>query len=468
MATHHHEPVVVDEKYTLTSGTRRTLFLTIAIGLVAVVLGFVLMSLSGGHDEHGTAAHGTESATEAVTGGDVPPNLGETAIDPSAEAAPAEHGAHEAAAAHEGGAHHEFHWYDRLWANVWLNNVYFAGLAIIGVFFLTIQYVALAGWSIVLQRIMSAMSAWVPIAGVIMLLAFVFGHHSIFEWTHEDVVAHDEILQGKSGYLNIPFFLIRLVVFFGVWTFMYLRLRKASSEEDLHGTTQYYKRSLRLSAIFLVFFAVSESMAAWDWTMSVQPHWYSTLWGWYNFASWFVAGLSTITLAAILLKEQGYLKAITANHLHDMGKFIFGFSIFWTYLWFAQFLLIYYANIPEETIFFVERMQGFDGQFRGLFFLNLIVNFFFPFLVLMTRDSKRQMIILKVVTCVLIVGHWLDFYLMMMPAVLRQNASFGLVEFGMVAVFAGAFILVFATSLSKLNLLPKHHPMLEESLHHEV
>jgi hypothetical protein len=192
------------------------------------------------------------------------------------------------------------------------------------------------------------------------------------------------------------------------------------------------------------------------------------MFGWYMFASWFVAGLSTITLVIVFLKDAGYLPMVNENHLHDMGKFMFAFSIFWTYVWFSQFLLIYYANIPEETIYFLERLHGYDNKYTGVFFLNIFINFLFPFLVLMTRDAKRQRTFLKVVSCGLLMGHWLDFYNMIMPGTVGENGGFGLIEFGTLLIYISVFILVVTTALAKAPLVARNHPMLEESIHHDI
>ena len=220
------------------------------------------------------------------------------------------------------------------------------------------------------------------------------------------------------------------------------------------------------SAIFLVFFAVSSSIGAWDWVMSIDTHWFSTLFGWYLFSSWFVAGLAAMTLLTILLKEMGYLEVVNVNHIHDMGKYVFAFSIFWTYLWFSQFLLIYYANIPEESVYFVERLHS---ETYGMFFyLNLILNFFLPFFVLMTRDSKRHSIFLKLVCTLVIFGHWMDIFLMVQPGVLGINGGIGFMEIGMLILYASVVGFVVLIGLSKQNLVSKNHPMLEESYHHHI
>jgi hypothetical protein len=256
---------------------------------------------------------------------------------------------------------------------------------------------------------------------------------------------------------------------FGLLWFAFWRaIRSNSLKEDSTPGHGIWHKNHQLSAIFLVIFAVSSSVLAWDWLMSIEPHWYSTLFGWYTFASWHVSGFAVLALTLIFLKEKGLLPYVTMNHLHDVGKFMFGLSIFWAYLWISQYLLIWYANIPDEGIYFIERVRGFDGKYSGLFFINLFINFVFPFLFLMTRDAKRTMIFMKIAASAILIGHWLDFYLMIMPGTVGSNGGFGLIEFGLVATFASAFILVVSRSIASAPLVAKNHPMLEESLHHDI
>jgi hypothetical protein len=192
------------------------------------------------------------------------------------------------------------------------------------------------------------------------------------------------------------------------------------------------------------------------------------MFGWYVFASSWVSALAVLTLAVIYLQEQGYLKMVNENHLHDLGKFLFAFSIFWTYIWFSQFMLQNYSNIPEETIYWYERMEKLGGVYSPLIIMNVIINFAFPFLFLMTRDAKRKPIFLKITAFGILMGHYLDFFVMIMPGTTKENGGFFILEIGTVLLFACAFIYVFATQLAKNNLIARNHPMMEESLHHSI
>ena len=310
-----------------------------------------------------------------------------------------------------------------------------------------------------------------------MIGVFYIASHDLFHWTHETLYIeflddgsknpdYDHIIAGKEPFLNTTFYLLRMGSYFAIWFFLFWLIRRESLAEDLDGKVQHWHNMVKYSAIFIVFFAVSSSVATWDWILSIDTHWFSTLIGWYVFASWFVCGLAVITLIVINLKENGYLEFLTPNHLHDMGKFIFAFSIFWTYLWVSQFLLIYYANLPEETIYYYERINS--DFYAPFFYVNLLLNFFFPFLALMTRDSKRHTIILKIVCVGVLIGHWLDFYLMVTPGVLKGNGGFGFMELGVTLIYLAAFLFVVLSNLAKVPLIAKNHPMMEESLHHHI
>jgi hypothetical protein len=357
--------------------------------------------------------------------------------------------------------------------------VFFTGIAIIGVFFFAIQFAAQAGWSAPILRVMLSLGSWLPIAGVLMLATFFVANHDLFHWTHSYLFdkndpQYDRIIDGKGAFFFWPmdkgtfpvFYIARMVIFFGFWVFFFNKFKQISEQEDQLGGSSHWYKMRSWSAFFLIFFAVSSSISAWDWVMSIDTHWFSTLFGWYVFASWFVSGLSAITLIVLFLKGKGYLEMVNENHVHDLGKFVFGFSIFWTYLWFSQFLLIYYANIPEETVYFVERLES--DIYGPFVFVNLGLNFFLPFLVLMTRDAKRHGVFLKLVCTILLVGHWIDFTLMVQPGTLGHNGGIGFMELGMFLVYGSSVTFVVLGTLAKRNLIAKNHPMLEESYNHHI
>lgn len=356
----------------------------------------------------------------------------------------------------------------RVWANLLLNNLFFLFLGLGSLFFICASYVAKAGWFSAFKRVPEAIMSYLPIGAVLMLLT-LFGLHDIYHWAHEGITIEgspnfDKFIAGKSAFLNIPFFVTRMIVFLGLWVIFGRTMRKLSLREDLEGTLIPHSKMNRLAAGFLVIFAVSTSVVAWDWIMSIDAHWYSTLFGWYTFASLWVSSVATMILLIIYLKKHGYLQNVNQNHLHDLGKFMFAFSVFWTYLWVAQFLLIWYANIPEETIYFQKRWDNY----MFLWCFNVINNFFLPFLVLMTRNSKRSINMLTFVAIMILIGHFLDFYLMIMPGTVGEHYGFGLLEIGLAAGYFGLFIYVVFTALTKASLIPKNHPLLKESLQHHI
>ncbi len=362
---------------------------------------------------------------------------------------------------------------ERTFANLLLNSYYITGLAMAGLFFVAIQYVANAGWSTSLIRIPSAFSAVLPWAGavlVIVIVAGLFTHNLYHHWADPDLVnpkspKFDHLIEGKSALLNIPTFVGSIVAFLVIWSIFQRMLRNYSLREDQISGIQMHDKSIKYSAIFLVIFGFSSAVFAFEVIMSLEAHWFSTMFAWYNFAALWVSGLSAITLTLILLREKGYFQWVNDSHLHDLGKFIFAFSIFWTYVWFSQFLLIYYANMPEETIYFRKR---WDNGYLTFFWLNIIINFVAPVLILMTRDAKRNFKTMKIVTIVILAGHWLDYYMMIMPGTVGEHFGFGIIEFGTTAGFVGLFMWIMLSALSKAALVPKNHPYLEESLHHDI
>jgi len=275
------------------------------------------------------------------------------------------------------------------------------------------------------------------------------------------VVAHDELIQAKSGYLNFPFWIIRAAVFLFGWNLYRHFSRKNCLAQDASHDDSFYKKNFNISALFLVFFIVTESIMSWDWIMSIDPHWFSTLFGWYVFASFFVSGITTIALVTLYLKSKGYLEHVNTSHIHDLAKFMFGISVFWTYLWFSQFMLIWYANIPEEVTYFVTRIELYNLPFFGAVFMN----FLFPILILINTDFKRITWVIVMAGIVILAGHYIDFFNMIMPGTVGDQWFIGVAEIGSVLFFFGLFIFVVFSALTKAPLLPKRNPFIEESKH---
>jgi hypothetical protein len=353
---------------------------------------------------------------------------------------------------------------ERIAANLLLNTYYFLAIGLIGLFIVAVHTIAESGWHTSIQRIGEAMSTFIPVAGLLMLLLFVFGGvHLLYEWTHEDHL--DAILLKKVAYLNVPFFYARFLVYFSIWIALAYLIRKNSKLLDQTGDLKYFRKLRIFSAIFVVTLAVTSVTSAWDWLMSIDAHWFSTLYGWYVFASMLASGTAVLIIILFALKQMGYMSHVNREHIHDLGKYLFGFSIFWTYLWFSQYMLIWYANIPEETIYFYERHKNFST----IFYVNLFLNFIVPFLGLMTRNSKRGSFILLPVALIVFIGHWLDLYQLIMPgAVGGEKAGIGLPEIGITIGFAGLFLLVVFRSLAKALLVPKNHPFYKESLEYHT
>ena len=346
----------------------------------------------------------------------------------------------------------------RFWANLLLNNYYFLALSLGGMFFVSVHALGESGWHTSIQRIPEALGGFIPVAGILMLLTFIPGAHHIYHWTHTEHL--DAILEGKKAYLNLPFFYIRFLIYFTVWIVLVYFLRKTSFQMDTHSDIKYFKRHRTLSAIFIVFFAISSSTSSWDWLMSIDAHWFSTLYGWYIFSGLLVSTIAVSILLVIFLKSQGYLKHVNKEHMHDLGKYLFAFSILWAYLWFSQYLLIWYSNIPEETVYYVQRLK----EYNTLFFVNLVLNFVIPFFVLMTRNSKRMNLILGLTSAIIFVGHWVDYYLVIMPGLAGKPVAIGLFELGLTLGYVGLFLMVVFYYLSKADLVPSKHPFFKESL----
>lgn len=386
--------------------------------------------------------------------------------------------------------------HSRFWSNYLMNAVFFTGISFVALFILAAFTTAYAGWHTVVKRIWEGYSLFLIVGLALMLVVILgmWGHaHHLYHWADAKAVAEDAIMKGKSSFLNPMWYSLGTIIILAVWYFLFaVPMRKLSLREDVVGDTSYaqYKKYKTYSAIFLPVGGFTSAALIWQWVMSVDAHWYSTLYAWYATASWFVACMSITIMLVIYLRSRGALPFVTTEHLHDLGKYLFAFSIFWTYLWFSQYMLIWYGNVGEETIYFHTRINEYPALFYG----NLIINFLVPFFVLMRNDTKRKVGTLFFTALVVLFGRFIDFFQMIKPgvyhtaheALAHQNghtegeaghhaSSFvagftlpGLLEVGTFLGFLALFIWFVLTRIEKASLLPKNDPFLAESLHHHV
>ncbi|MDC0486393.1 quinol:cytochrome C oxidoreductase [Flavobacteriaceae bacterium] len=452
--------------YTFPNKLRNLAIAFMVIGFLGLAYGFitapstieeakamVASSHGDGHGESHDAApadsHGEETSH---------------AISESHETSSEEHGT----TSHEEGhdTSHDEHLFHQLsnkpWAALYVAAFFFFMISLGVLAFYGIQRAAQAGWSPVLYRVMEGITGYLLPGGIIVIVILALsGMHfnHLFIWMDPEIVAHDKLIAGKTGFLNLPFFLSRAVFFLTGWSLYRYFSRKFSLAQDVANDISNHKKNFRISAAFLVFYIVTESIMSWDWIMSIDPHWFSTLFGWYVFASMFVSGITAIALVTIYLKSKGYLEFVNDSHIHDLGKFMFGISVFWTYLWFSQFMLIWYSNIPEEVTYFMTRIEDYNLPFFGM----VVMNFIFPLLILMNSDYKRINYFIVMAGIVIILGHYMDVFNMIMPSAVGDQWFIGAAEIGGFLFFLGLFIFVVFKELTKAPLLAKGDPYMGES-----
>jgi hypothetical protein len=402
----------------------------------------VVEMLSHETASHGEAKHDAHQATEANS--------------------------HEAAATHHDAdhlAHAKSQIEARPWAAIYVAAFFFFMITLGVLVFYAIQRASQAGWSIVLYRVMEGISrTMVPFSVIIFVLLVLSGMQMthIFAWMSPENAQHDEILHLKSAYLNVPFFLIRAAIFLIGWNAYRYFSRKYSLAEDnepMNGKS--YNKNFKATIAFIFFFGTSEYLMGVDWLMSIDHHWFSTLYPWYVFSSMIVTAVTVIALVAIYLKSKGYLPEVNDNHIHDLAKYMFGFSIFWTYLWFAQYMLIWYSNQGEETVYFAMRLE----HYKTIFFTMIPLNFVFPFLILMDSDFKRKFIFIVMGGISIIIGHYLDIYNLIMPGVVGAHYGFGIAEISAILFFLGLFVFCTFKAIGEAKLMADKNPFMEESKH---
>ena len=371
------------------------------------------------------------------------------------------------------GDHSDHH--QRAWSALLVNGFFFFGIGLGALFFYSLQNATETAWRVLVKRVYEAVMGWIPVGAIVMVVVLAAGSmglHHVYHWMDASLYVegpnYDPIMAGKKAFLNQPFFWVRTLAYIGTFVFAARWFRKKSLEMDgLTGESlvRTHLLTYRRGALFLVFFAVFSSTLAWDWLMSIDAHWFSTLFGWYVFSGMWVSAMITGVVMVLYLKRKGYLPQVNNSHIHDMGKWVFAVSFLWTYLYFSQFMLIWYSNIPEEVTYFQQRINEHPGLMWTTFFINFAV----PMVLLMSRDAKRNPRFLIGVGTVIFIGHWMDINMIIMPgAVGHHFHGLGLLDAGLFVLFLGAFIRVVLGTLAKAPLTPVNHPYLEESVHHSI
>lgn len=362
----------------------------------------------------------------------------------------------------------------RVWTSILISGFFFFGIGLSATFFLAVQYAAEAGWGVVFKRIFEGVSAYLPIGAVTLILVFLAGtfhFHHIYHWMDPELYDpagehYDAIIAHKEPFLNLPFWWIRTLAYLAIYVWFTHLFRKRSLEEDglEPNDRSFFLKNQTLAAIFLVLFGYTSTTFSWDWIMSIDTHWFSTIFGWYIFSGMWISGMIMMTLLVIYLKSKGLMDFVNDSHMHDMGKWVFGVSFLWTYLFFCQFMLYWYSDIPEEIVYFKARIDDYTWVFWGTF----IINFIFPMLLLMSKDAKRNAGFMTFVGCIIFFGHWMDVFMIVTPGAMKDHGHIGLLEIGTFLGFLGLFLFVVLKALSKRPLLVKGHPYLQESLHHHI
>ncbi len=353
--------------------------------------------------------------------------------------------------------------------NLLLMGFLIVSMGLSALFFLACHAAAGASWHVSLQRVAEAMADTLKAAAAVMALALVLGLFFLYPWVHPAHAGEGTHVEGatfwfKNLWLSPGFFVGRAVVFLLAWIYFARLMLNHSRAQERDGALSHTHATKKLSVLFLVVFAVTYCLASTDWIMSLTPHWFSTIFGIYTFSGMYCGGLAVLILVAAGLHKNGLLRGVvTTEHFHGLGKLLFGFSIFWMYIWFSQYMLIWYTNIPEETAYFVPRLSN---NWAPLLIFNLVLNFGVPFLALLPRGAKRDVSFLVKIACVVLLGRWLDLYLMIMPSIRPEGPNFGLCEIGSLIGSIGLFGLFLQHSLKKSTIIPFNSPFLEESIHH--
>lgn len=349
---------------------------------------------------------------------------------------------------------------ERTLYNYLIGFIFLMSVAVGSVFYMALEYATGAVWSVPFRRITEFLGALLPVA-IILSIPLLLNMHTLFHWTHEDVVASDKILQGKTFFLNTESFYIRYGAIALIWLFFYFAMSRNSLIQDLSKSQKITATNIKLGMIFIPIFALSVTVFGIDWLMTLEPHWFSTMFGVYYFAGAVLVALAVCTYFVADLAEKGLLfKGIRKDHYYTFGVLLFAFVCFWAYIAFSQFMLIWYANIPEENFWFVERWRN---GWEYVSIAMTLVHFWIPFFVILSRNSKMKPKNLKLAAGIIVLAHFLDLYWMVMPAY-YQSPVFSFYELAFPIFSLGVIFVVFSMRARNHNLLPVGDPKLQQGI----
>ena len=353
----------------------------------------------------------------------------------------------------------------RVWSAFLTASLFVFFISLGGAFFTAIQHASKAGWSVNIRRFMEAFSWYIPV-GCLTAFALAFSGDALYEWFNPQTVQEDYLLNKKSAYLNWVFFIVRLIIFSGITIGFSRWLVRLSLAQDRTGQENLTHKSVKVSIAFLICFALGFTFFTVDTVMSLEPHWFSTIFGIYCLAGLMQAFTAALILVLIYMIRQGiFQNLVNENHLHDLGKFLLGFTAFWAYIAFSQYMLTWYANLPEEAFYYLPRSQG-DWLWVSLFLG--VFKFIVPFLFLLPRWVKRDQGAMIIISVLILVMEYVDIYWMVYPSYDKENIHFGLLEIGLLVGFISLFLYVVFHFLSRYPLIPVQDPREGESARHKV
>jgi hypothetical protein len=465
---HGHHIEIKQEQYTFSPKTKRFTIILMVLGIVLAGIGIANLN----NDSHTAASeHKTETAVASH-------DSHSKANSEHASTGHDDHAEHGNVPNEQFGPRAEYHSLNkpattRIYANLLVAGYFFLMISLAALFWYAIQYVANAGWSAAIKRVPEAVMTFIPIPLIVVLVVLFLDKDNIYHWAHyehlhlkpEDA-GFDKILDGKSGFLNSTMLFAFPAVLVTIWYLLSRKLRSLSIQEDsaAKGDVSFFKRSIRFSATFAVIFGFTISIIVWLLVMSVDSHWYSTIFGIYNFITHWVSAITIMAIIILYLKKEGYLGIVNAEHMHDLGKFMFAFTVFWAYIWLSQYLLIWYAQIPEEMYYYQIRWE----EYHNNFIINFALCFVVPFLGLLMRSAKRNPVVMTVIGSILVLGHYHDVWFMVFPGVFGPGMQIGFLEIGTFLFFLGLFLFWVFTALTKRGLIAINHPYLEESVYHDT